>query len=181
MTLEDRVIPSAAGQEARFPGHRPHDHRRCVREALATATALCQRRGARLTDIRRRVLEMIWESHQPVTAYDLLSRLSQERGRTAPPTVYRALDFLSAQGLIHRLESLNAFIGCNRADHSHDALFLICTGCGEVAEQAEPGLDALLARLADGRGFQVEQRVVELRGLCPDCRDASTEDRPADV
>ena len=95
-------------------GIEEHDHRVCVKDALEQATAICAKRGARLTPIRRRVLELIWASHKPSGAYDILEALSQEsRGkRIAPPTVYRALDFLLEQGLIHRLESLNAFIGC---------------------------------------------------------------------
>lgn len=172
MTNEADSIPGS-GVQGPCPGGQRHDHDRCVRQALDMAAALCSRRGARLTEIRRRVLEMIWDAGQPITAYELLSRLSQERGHTAPPTVYRALDFLSAQGLIHRLESLNAFVGCTAADHAHDALFLICTGCGQVSEQAEAGLDTLLERIARDRGFAVEQRTVELRGRCADCRKAT--------
>ena len=89
-----------------------HDHRRCVADALDKAEALCSDRGARLTKLRCRVLELVWNSHAPIGAYDVLRRLSQEHQSAAPPTVYRALDFLLEQGLIHRIESLNAYIGC---------------------------------------------------------------------
>src|SRR5262249_31814588 len=90
-------------------GQRPHDHQACVAEALDKAALLCDRRGARLTELRLRVLELVWRSHAPVGAYEVLGLLQQRGGkRAAPPTVYRALDFLLEHGLIHRLESLNA-------------------------------------------------------------------------
>src|SRR5690606_28474545 len=112
-----------------------HDHARCVAAALAAAETLCQRRGARLTVLRRRVLELIWSSHEPVGAYDILQRLTEDGRRAAPTTVYRALDFLAAHRLIHRLASRNAYIGCRHPDESdHEGQFLICTGCGTVAE-----------------------------------------------
>ena len=88
----------------------PHDHSHCVSDALRAADALCARSGARLTALRRRVLELVWQSHRPLGAYDILGVLSSEDGRrAAPPTVYRALDFLLEHGLIHRLASLNAY------------------------------------------------------------------------
>ena len=91
----------------------PHDHSRCVAEALAEAEALCAKQGTRLTTLRKRVLELVWASHKPLGAYDILGVLSEEDGRrAAPPTVYRALDFLLENGLVHRIASLNAFIGC---------------------------------------------------------------------
>lgn len=85
--------------------YRPHNHDACVRDALAEARAICQARNARLTPIRQRVLELIWESHKPLGAYDLLGMLAQEGHNAAPPTVYRALDFLQQYGLVHRIAS----------------------------------------------------------------------------
>ena len=93
---------------------RPHDHSRCVSHALAEAEAICARQGLRLTALRKRVLELVWASHKPLGAYDILGVLSDEDGRrAAPPTVYRALDFLLENGLVHRIASLNAFVGCS--------------------------------------------------------------------
>ncbi|NAT18288.1 Fur family transcriptional regulator, partial [Pseudomonas syringae pv. actinidifoliorum] len=94
---------------------RPHDHSHCVHSALAEAETLCTQQGLRLTTLRRRVLELVWQSHKPLGAYDILAVLSEEDGRrAAPPTVYRALDFSSwKNGLVHRIASLNAFTGCN--------------------------------------------------------------------
>ena len=74
--------------------HSAHDHDACIADALSRADALCRQQGLRLTAIRRRVLELIWANHQPTKAYDLLAQINAERGNAAPPTVYRALDFL---------------------------------------------------------------------------------------
>ena len=99
---------SPTGAFAR-PGH---DHRACVDEALDGAVELCRKRGARLTGTRQRILELVWAGHRPVGAYELLAALGRDGQPAAPPTVYRALDFLVDQGLVHRIESLNAFVGC---------------------------------------------------------------------
>ncbi len=152
-----------------FPG-RGHDHGHCVRDAMARAESLCSLRGARLTALRRRVLEIVWSGHKPVGAYDILDVLKRERAGAQPPTVYRALDFLLAQGLIHRLESRNAYAGCIAPDTRHDSQFLICRSCATVAELDDPGIDAAVRGAAAGAGFSVEHRAVEIEGLCPDCR-----------
>ena len=113
---------------------RRHDHQRCVRDALRRAQEVCQSRHARLTSARQRVLELVWKAHQPVLAYDLLDELRAEQPRAAPPTVYRALEFLQAHGLVHKIESLNAYVGCSDPSHPHSGQFLICSDCNEVAE-----------------------------------------------
>jgi Fur family zinc uptake transcriptional regulator len=152
------------------PFPRPaHDHRGCVREALVRAEELCARRDVRLTALRRRVLELIWQSHAPVGAYQLMEMLGRERGPVAPPTVYRAVDFLSAQGLVHRIESLNAFIGCPWPAAGHQAYFLICGRCGMVAELADARLDTALDQVAAEAGFRVEARRIEVSGICAQC------------
>lgn len=147
-----------------------HDHGACIEGALVRASDLCARRGARLTALRREVLELIWQDHTAVKAYDLLGRLGRSEGGAKPPTVYRALDFLLAHGLIHRLESLNAYVGCPEPDQAHDGTFLICDGCGAVSELRLDALDALLERGADAESFAVRRRTVEMRGACVACR-----------
>lgn len=147
-----------------------HDHARCVRDALSAAQAVCRARGARLTALRRAVLELVWSSHEPAGAYDILHIL-QARGRSvAPPTVYRALDFLVAHGLVHRIESLNAFVGCPAPERPHSGQFLICRACGAAAELADPAVRAAIDSGAERAGFAAEERTVEVMGLCPACR-----------
>jgi len=148
-----------------------HDHESCVETALDRAAQLCGERGARLTDMRREVLELIWRGHEPIGAYDLLDALRAKHPGAAPPTVYRALDFLIGQGLVHRIESLNAYVGCNRPERSHAGQFLICETCGATAELDDPGIEAAVQRRAEALGFAVGRQTIEARGLCPKCRE----------
>ena len=151
-----------------FP-HREHDHSRCVETAMSFAIAICAERGVRLTPIRRRVLELVWTSHKPIGAYEILDQLAAGRGRTAPPTVYRALDFLTEQRLVHRIDTLNAFVGCGSPVRAHKAYFLICRQCGNAAELVDEGLDNALAQVAEQAVFEVRSETVELAGICARC------------
>ena len=87
----------------------------------------------RFTKIRQHVFSLIWSGHQPIGAYAILEALKTDYPRAAPPTVYRALDFLIEIGLIHRIESMNAFVGCTHPDKRHTGQFLICESCGGAA------------------------------------------------
>lgn len=147
-----------------------HAHDDCLQRAVSAAEAVCQRRGLRLTTLRRRVLELVWQSHEPVKAYDVLDQLREEHRGAAPPTVYRALEFLQAQGFVHRIESLNAFIGCGDPQESHDGQFLICRGCGAVAEIDDADITHLLSRKARQMGFYIDNGTVEIKGMCAACR-----------
>ena len=147
-----------------------HDHRHCVVSALQAAADLCERQGLRLTALRRRVLELVWRGHQPRGAYDILEDLHSEGRRAAPPTVYRALEFLRLHGLIHRIESLNAFIGCVSPEVPHSGHFMICNRCGGAAEVNDQAIGDALRRSALNSGFVIEQQTIELRGVCPACQ-----------
>ena len=151
-----------------------HDHAHCVDVALGRADRLCEGRGVRLTELRRRVLELVWQSHAPVGAYEIMERLAAERGRVGPPTVYRALDFLAEQGLVHRLDSLNAFIGCSAPAEGHKAYFLICGACRTVIELNDSAVAKALGEAATRAGFTIESETVELAGLCARCRGAAS-------
>jgi Fur family transcriptional regulator, zinc uptake regulator len=149
-----------------------HDHGACIDAALDRAGELCARRGARLTRLRRRVLELVWQGHAAVEAYDLLAELDRKGGAAKPPTVYRALDFLMAQGLVHRLESLNAYIGCPQPEAPHDGRFLICQACGQVSEFEAPAIQSAIETQAADLGFAVGQQMVEVHGVCRGCQPA---------
>lgn len=152
----------------------PHDHQLCVHQALVEAEAVCRRQGTRLTELRRRVLELVWQSHKPLGAYDILATLSEQDGRrAAPPTVYRALDFLLDNHLVHRIASLNAFIGCTQPDHPHQGQFLICRECRTAIELESSGIHQAIAQVAVTQGFRVESETVEVLGLCAQCQEAS--------
>ncbi|MEX2453963.1 MAG: Fur family transcriptional regulator [Rhodospirillaceae bacterium] len=156
------------------PGHaafqpQGHNHRDCVADALDAAERVCSDNGLRFTQLRRRVLEIVWNRHSPVGAYDILDELRNEHRSAAPPTVYRALDFLLENGLVHKIESLNAFVGCGRPDGAHVGQFLICGKCRQVGELDDPDIADLIARKAAGVGFDVSRQTIEVQGLCRAC------------
>ena len=149
-----------------------HDHEHCIADALTRADALCAERGARLTALRRQVLELVWTSHRPRGAYAILEDLSQREGKAAAPlTVYRALEFLVEQGLVHRLESLNAYVGCAAPGAAHSGQFLVCDACGNAVEIDDTRIRAAIDTIAAERGFQVNRPTVEVRGRCTDCQE----------
>ncbi|MCU7846255.1 MAG: transcriptional repressor [Candidatus Thiodiazotropha sp. (ex Monitilora ramsayi)] len=138
--------------------------------ALREAESYCRAQGVRLTKLRHRVLELIWANHQPVGAYDLLQQLTQEGRKAAPPTVYRSLDFLLDNGLIHRINSLNAFVGCDHPGLDHAAQFFICSTCGQAAELDDTKIDSAITRHAGQMGFTIEKRSIEICGICAHCQ-----------
>lgn len=129
----------------------------------------CRRQGWRLTPVRRRVLELIVAADGPVKAYDLLDQLKQTHASAAPPTVYRALDFLLEHHFIHRLESVNAFVNCFHPEKHHHSQFLICERCEGVTEISNTGLADGLKQAARKAGFSPQRQVVEVYGVCGKC------------
>ena len=151
---------------------REHDHSRCVDTALTTAKQLCASRDVKLTPLRAQVLQLVWHSHKPLGAYailDLLVAQTPEKKRQAPPTVYRALEFLQQQGLVHRINSLNAFIGCSQPHAYHNSHFLICRRCETALEIADENIAAAVHEIANKAQFGDPQACIEITGLCPNC------------
>ena len=136
---------------------------------LEQAGALCQRRGVRLTAQRRQVLQILCAANRPLGAYEILEAMREGSRPLAPPTVYRALDFLLAQGLAHKLESLHAYVGCSHPDHPHSSQFLICADCGLVTELENEAIAQSVKSAAHETGFHPHRRVVEVIGTCADC------------
>ena len=150
-----------------------HDHEACVAHALADAERICLTRGTKLTAGRRRVLELIWESHEVVSAYQLLEAMQRDDPKAKPPTVYRALEFLQENGLVHRIESMNGFTRCEDPGHANIGQFLICTGCSSVSELQAPKLVELLDAACVEHGFKAHAHTIEVRGRCRDCAAAA--------
>jgi Fur family zinc uptake transcriptional regulator len=148
-----------------------HDHARCSEDAMAQAESICTARGQRLTPIRRQVLEALLGSHRPLGAYEIIDILAAQGGRPAPITVYRALDFLRENELVHRIESRNAFIACIH-NHATGAMvvFLICEKCGAVGEALSTGAADTLRAAAKSAGFTPRTPVIEIAGICAHCR-----------
>ncbi len=147
-----------------------HNHDGCVEKAMQNARRICRDRGLRLTAQRKRVLELVWNSHKPVGAYDILDGLNQDGQKAAPPTVYRALEFLIEADLVHRLDSLNAFVGCPDPDIPHSGQFLICRTCRTVTELDNQEISGLIESTAAGLGFITTSQTLEIQGTCQGCR-----------
>lgn len=162
--------------------HAHHDHGACAHaahqvarapDALARAETLCRAKGARLTPVRRRVLEALYATYRPLGAYDIANALPAGDGhrRLAPISIYRALDFLIEQGLVHRLASRNAFIACPHGHEPHDLVaFLICERCNGVDELSSAGLTDAVSHALAGEGFEPHLQVLEISGTCAHCR-----------
>src|ERR1700722_12554645 len=160
--------------QAVFPAP-DRDHERCTSAAIAHAEAHCAARAQRLTPIRRHVLEALLASHKPLGAYEIIEYLAQhssaEQNRPAPITIYRALDFLRDNGLVHRIESRNAFVACahNHADNDL-VVFLICETCGAVGEAPGGAAAEALKSSARAAGFSPKSPLIEIAGICSHCR-----------
>lgn len=139
---------------------------------LQRAAVHCQAHGARLTPIRRDVLELLLRHENGLKAYELLKEIKRLRSNATPPTVYRALDFLIEQGLAHKIERINQFVACRHESHELPGLFLICPQCGKVSELHDPGLMQSLLRSVARAGHAPDCQEVEVSSTCPDCRAA---------
>jgi Fur family zinc uptake transcriptional regulator len=150
------------------PQHHVHD---AVGFVQAVERA-CNERGLRLTAIRARVLSLVAQAGKPIKAYDLLEQVrdGEGAGAAAPPTVYRALDFLLANGFIHKLESINAFVACHHPNSAqHSVPFLICDRCHSATELEDASIVASLDAAARGLGFAPQAQTLEVHGLCAKC------------
>ena len=152
-------------------GFAHHDHSTCVSETLAAAEDRCKADGLRFTPVRRRVLEILLQEHRALGAYAILDKLRDDGFGSQPPVAYRALDFLVANGLAHKIERLNAFIACVHSSHAHTPPFMICRLCDAVAEAHSSPARGILGEAARASGFRIERTVVEAEGLCPSCVD----------
>ncbi|MTH34590.1 transcriptional repressor [Paracoccus limosus] len=149
-----------------------HDHAHCAATVLSRAEAQARAEGVRLTPVRRRVLEILLESHRAMGAYDVLDRLAAEGFGKQPPVAYRALDFLVEHGFAHRVRRLNAYAACLSEQRDHSPAFLICRSCEQVAEAESSALRAAIHDLGAESGFAVERSTIELLGLCARCAEA---------
>jgi len=144
-------------------------HEHCVTDALKSAEKICADNKLKFTTIRRKVLELVWESHKPAKAYNILEKLSKSDGAPMPPTVYRALDFLLENGLVHRINSLNAFVGCSHPGIHDQCYFLICNQCDQVTECCTTKLGNAIGISAKDNLFTTESVSLEIKGTCQSC------------
>ena len=153
--------------------HNHHDHDHDADAFVEAVASACELRGLRLTPLRLRVLELVAAAGKPVKAYDLLDRLKDDHSGAAPPTVYRALDFLLENRFIHKLESINSFVGCHHPNEVHQVPFLICDVCANAVEVCDERVSKLLIEQARERGFRPRAQTLEVHGICASCADGA--------
>ena len=166
MTSNDQ---SNSGENQTSLGFQEHDHAHCVDYALELAEAHCTEKGLRMTPVRRKVFELLLQEHRALGAYAILDKLREAGFGSQPPVAYRALDFLSEYGFVHKIERLNAFVACAHPGENHSPAFMICRMCDAVAETQSTPAKGALGDAARAAGFQIEKTVVEAEGVCPDC------------
>jgi Fur family zinc uptake transcriptional regulator len=153
-------------------------HSHPATEMIQAVREQCKQLGVRLTPLREAVLQLVLESGKPIKAYDLLDRLREDHAGAAPPTVYRALDFLLQHGFIHRLASMNAYVGCGHPDAPHDSQFLICDSCDTTVELEDSAIAGRLQTAARSQGFTTSHQTIEVHGLCEECSDEGSDSQP---
>ena len=149
--------------------HSCSKHSKCVESAIKKAEQVCEERHQKLTKVRKKVLELIWKSHKPSKAYDVLNKIDKRIASIKPPTVYRALDFLMENGLVHKLSSLNAYIGCSHPLKHKHCYFLLCVKCKEIQECCSEELSKFIEYTSLKNKFDMKNVTVEIEGICNEC------------
>lgn len=147
-----------------------HNHEHCIHKALTSAEKICQEKKLRLTPMRKRILELIWTNHKTIGAYELLDVFKQEDPNAKPVTIYRALDFLLSAGLIHKVESINAFVGCLQPETVHHSVILICDSCHNAYEVEAQQVYRKIIEVSESIDFKPSQLTLELHGSCKNCQ-----------
>lgn len=147
-----------------------HNHAQCIDKALSAAEKICLEKKLRLTPLRKRILELIWSNHKSIGAYELLDVFKQEDPNAKPVTIYRALDFLLSAGLIHKVESINAFVGCLRPETTHHSVILICDSCHNTYEVEAQKIYQQIIEASKLIDFSPSQLTLELHGCCSNCQ-----------
>lgn len=168
--IEHEVKPLS--QDAANDLHTHHPHHHDARNFVRAVEHASEERGLRLTPLRREVLELVAAAEKPVKAYDLLDLLREKHGNAAPPTVYRALDFLLENGFIHKLESINAYVSCHHPAEAHQVPFLICDSCSSAQEVCDERVAELIEAQAMALGFRAQAQTLEVHGICKHCYKA---------
>lgn len=142
-------------------------------EVYTQALLLCKQKNLRMTQLRRRILSLIIHAMKPITAYALVSLYKESESGTGitATTVYRTLDFLEENGLVHRLASRNAYISCLTPGHSLHGQFWICAHCDLVLEIQSEAITEAIDSCAASQHFLAQGQVVEVIGLCKSCQN----------
>ena len=144
-------------------------HNSCIKDALIEAKTICEQKGVKLTKLRETVLKLIWKNHSYVKAYDLLEDLKKIDSSAKPPTIYRSLEFLMENGFIHKIQSLNAFVGCSHPNEHNECYFLICKKCQNIEECHSENINEFVQSTSNNNNFSANQVTLEISGICQEC------------
>ena len=151
--------------------HDCRNHKACIDTALKEAKDICKDKELRFTEIREFILRMVWENHKPTKAYELLDKIPSMDYSPQPPTVYRALDFLLNNGFIHKINSLNAFVGCSHPLKHSECYFMICRNCDEIKECCDDKITNAIRQTLDSNQFSHKNIAIEISGNCHECSE----------
>ncbi len=160
-----------------FP-ERKHQHKECIERVRSSAIELVNRSGRKFGANQLRVFDTLLQDHNATSAYDLVERIARCGKRLQPVQVYRALDGLIEIGIVHRVQSRNAYVACDSLGDCHNPQFLLCSSCNRVAELASNTVASVISKTAKQANFVLQQGLVELIGLCPDCAENQNEQKP---
>lgn len=145
-----------------------------VTRRLSQAESLCRSQGQRFTSGQLQLYRLLLSTDAPMSAYQLLDVLGRSQGkRIYPQTVYRTLALLQARGLVHKLESANAYLPCTAPTHPHESIHLLCDVCGNAEELVDAKIGSLLSKDASRQHFRIQHQVIELCGVCAGCDSAA--------
>tara|TARA_B100001057_G_C22710341_1_gene895514 strand:- start:710 stop:1171 length:462 start_codon:yes stop_codon:yes gene_type:complete len=146
-----------------------HNHKNCISTSLFELEKFCRESDQKLTKIRRKVLEILLESHKALGAYEILDKLKSNGFPSQPPVAYRAINFLLKVGFVHKIEKFNTYIACSKPGKSHKPAFLICRKCNLVSETIQKSSNHKIFLEAKNNNFCVENSIIEIIGVCQNC------------
>ncbi len=146
-----------------------HDHKECSKTVIEHAKEVCRKGSLNLTPIRKKVLEIVASNHKPARAYDLLAKLKEGGFSDKPPTVYRALDFLIEHKMVHKLNTINAYVACFNNETEEVSCFLICEKCQDIEEFQDEGIIKAIANISKSKNIDVRNINLEISFKCDQC------------
>ena len=146
-----------------------HNHKNCISNSISEFEKYCEKNNQKISKVSKKVFEILLESHKALGAYDILDKLKYYGYSSQPPIAYRALNFLTEIGFVHKIEKLNAYIACSHPGKSHKPAFLICRKCKLVSETTQPQTNRKIVSEAKDCKFSIENSIIEVIGVCPNC------------
>ncbi len=148
-----------------------HNHKECSKRVIKNAKEVCHEGSLNLTPIRKKVLEIIASNHKPSRAYDILSKLKDGGFSDKPPTVYRALDFLIENKMVHKLSTINAYVACFNDEAEEVSCFLICEKCQDIEEFQDEAVIKAMTNIGKNKRINIKNVNLEISFRCDQCEE----------